>query len=89
MTLQDWQDHVTSKGVGQNDAVRMLNDAKEEIERLRAALAGLIFLTDEILDVDGAIAQALPPVHYPMELLTDEQCTRLNTARRVLGEVEV
>lgn len=122
MTLQDWQQHVTSKGIKQNDAVMMLNDAKAEIEwlnktlaaaqelvdvaveqmtheankaaalqekneQLRAALVDLLAITDELLSVDGELAQALPPVHYPAELLTDKQVLRLDNARRVLGEV--
>ena len=38
MTIHDWQQHVTSKGIKQNDAVMMLNDAKAEIEQLRAVV---------------------------------------------------
>lgn len=54
MTLNDWQDHVTSKGVGQNDAVRMLNDARAEIERLRVALSALVESMESCLANEAA-----------------------------------
>lgn len=64
-------------------------DIAENRDALRAALVDLLALTDELLDVDGVIAQALPQqVHFPADLMTDEQCERQYNARRVLGEAE-
>lgn len=47
MTLHDWREQMTAKGITHNDAVRMLKDAEAEIDFLNKTLA----TAQELVDV--------------------------------------
>lgn len=84
MTVHDWQQHVTSKGIKQNDAVMMLNDAKAEIEQLRAALQGV--MSCGICHGNGVRETTLKGRDYRTGVWSYIPCECRENARRVLGE---
>lgn len=77
MTLHDWRTHITAKGISQNEAVRLLNEAQAEIERPWAALRQVVDCP--LCNGDGAY----PPVY---ESPFSNVCECRKEARRVLGE---